>query len=234
MGSEISAGLKTLHGLLQQLAEAESSLSEGPRMIGLSERQIVTVEQQIEKQKLAVKDSRKSSDEINLKLKTKESEILKLEGQLNVASSNKEYEIIKNQITTAKRDRGEFEENGLLGLEAIDVANAKLKELEADLQKRKQQLQSTRASFEKEKPVLESGIQVLQQQISEAEKVIPGNHIATWHRLRGAHGPGALSQLEDDFCSACSTRVTNQDQVRIRTGEFLCCRDCGRALYNPG
>lgn len=233
MGSEISAGLKTLHGLLQQLAEAESGLGEGPRMIGVSERQIVAVEQQIDKQKQAVKDARKSADEFNLKLKTKESEILKMEGQLNVASSNKEYEIIKNQITNAKRDRGDLEENGLMGLEAVDLANAKLKELEADLQKRKQQLQSIKTSFEKEKPVLQSGIQTLQQQISESEKIIPGNHIANWHRLRGAHGPVALSPLEDDFCRECSTRVTNQDQVRIRTGEFLCCRDCGRALYNP-
>jgi predicted nucleic acid-binding Zn-ribbon protein len=234
MGTEMSGGLSTLHSLLLQLAEAESRLTDGPRMIGVSERQIVAVEQQMEKQKQAIKDARKSADDINLKLKTKESEILKLEGQLNVASSNKEYEIIRNQIANAKRDRGEIEEQGLLALEAVDTANGKMKELEAELQKRKQQLQTIRNGFENDKPQLQAGVQLLQQQIAEAEKVIPGNQMATWQRLRAAHGPGALSPLEDDFCKECSTRVTNQDQVRLRTGEFLCCRDCGRALYSPG
>ncbi|MFM7866652.1 MAG: zinc ribbon domain-containing protein [Planctomycetaceae bacterium] len=231
MASETSAGLKVLHGLLQQLAEAEAGLADGPRRIAVAERQLAAGEQQIEQQKLAIRDAKRSADEANLRLRSKEAEILKLEGQLNTASTNKEYDIIKGQIVTAKRDRGDIEETGLLGLEAVDEAQKRLKDLEAELQKRRQQLQAAKADYADLKPKLEAGIAALQQQTAEAEKVVPGSEMATWKRLRAAHGAAAVAVMEDDFCSACSTRVTAQDMVRMRTGVFVICRDCGRALY---
>lgn len=231
MASETSAGLKVLHGLLQQLAEAEAGLADGPRRIAAVERQVVAGEQQIEQQKLAIRDAKRSADEANLRLRSKEAEILKLEGQLNTASTNKEYDIIKGQIVTAKKDRGDIEEAGLLGLEAVDEAQKRLKELEAELQKRRQQLQAARVEYDDLKPKLEAGISALLNQTAEAERVVPGSEMATWKRLRAAHGAAAVAVMEDDFCSACSTRVTAQDMVRIRTGVFVICRDCGRALY---
>jgi len=231
MASETSAGLKVLHGLLQQLAEAEAGLADGPRRIAVAERQVTAGEQQIEQQKLVIRDAKRSADEANLRLRSKEAEILKLEGQLNTASTNKEYDIIKGQIVTAKKDRGDIEETGLLGLEAVDEAQKRLKDLEAELQKRRQLLQAAKADYDDLKPKLEAGIATLQQQTVEAEKVIPGSEMATWKRLRAAHGAAAVAVMEDDFCSACSTRVTAQDMVRMRTGVFVNCRGCGRALY---
>jgi len=231
MASETSAGLKVLHGLLQQLAEAEAGLADGPRRIAVADRQVAAGEQQSEQQKQAIKDAKRSADEANLRLRSKEAEILKLEGQLNTASTNKEYDIIKGQIVNAKKDRGDIEEAGLLGLEAVDEAQRRLKDLEVELQKRRQQAQAAKSDYEAMKPRLQAGIEALLLQISEAEKVIPGSELAMWKRLRGAHGAAAVSCLEDDFCSACSTRVTAQDMVRIRTGVFVVCRGCGRALY---
>ncbi|MFO0979718.1 MAG: hypothetical protein U0996_25190 [Planctomycetaceae bacterium] len=231
MSSEMSAGLKLLHELLLKLAEAEGAMAEGPRLIGVAERQVTLGEQQIEAQKQVIKEVRKSADDFNLKLKTKEGEILKLQGQLNTATSNKEYDIIKGQIETGKKDRGEIEEQGLMGLEAVDEAQKKLKELEADLQKRKQQVQSVKANFEAEKPKLEGNIASLQSEIAECEKIIPASDQATWKRLRVAHSAAALAPLDGDFCSACSNRVTTQDQVRIRTSNLVICRGCGRILY---
>ena len=231
MASVTSAGLKVLHGLLHQLAEAEAGLLEGPRRVAVADRQVAAGEQQVDQQKQAIKDARRTADEANLRLRSKESDILKLEGQLNTASSNKEYDIIKGQIVAAKKDRGEIEETGLLGLEAVDEAQRRLKEIEAELQKRRQQAQAVKSEYEVLKPKLQAGIESLQQQISEAEKVIPGSERATWKRLRLAHAATAMAPLEDDFCSACSTRITSQDMVRIRTGVFVYCRDCGRALY---
>lgn len=231
MASEMSASLKMLHDLLLNLAEAEGAMAEGPRLIGVAERQVTLGEQQIEAQKQVIKDVRKAADDFNLKLKTKEGEILKLQGQLNTATSNKEYDIIKGQIETGKRDKGDIEERGLMGLEAVDEAQKKLKELEAELQKRKQQVQTAKANFDAEKPKLEGNITSLLTQIAESEKVIPASDQATWKRLRVAHGPAALSPLDDDFCAACSNRVNTQDQVRIRTGNLVLCRGCGRILY---
>lgn len=231
MGTDASAALKALHSLLQQLARAEAGLSEGPRRIALAEKQIAQTEQQIEKQKQAIRDARKSADEHNLRLKSKEAEMLKLQGQLNTASSNKEYDIIKGQISAATASRGDIEEQGLMALEAVDAANATLRGLESDLQARRKALQTTKTDFETTKPVLEKEIQQLQQQISVAEEIIPASDRENWKRLRAAHGAGCIAAVEDEFCTSCDQKAIAQDLVRIRIGVIVFCRGCGRVLY---
>jgi hypothetical protein len=231
MGTDQSSALKALHSLLQQLARAEAGLSDGPRRVALAEKHITQAEQQIEQQKQAIRDAKKSADEQNLRLKSKEADILKLQGQLNTATSNKEYDIIRGQIKTATENRGEIEEQGLLALESVDAANAALKSLETDLQARRKALQTARADFDRDKPVLDAEIASLQQQIAAAEQIIPATNRDNWKRLRAAHGPAALASVEDEFCSACNQKAIAQDLVRIRTGEIVFCRGCARVLY---
>ena len=231
MASEMSLALSSLHVLLRQLAEAEAALAEGPRAVTIAEKQVTQAEQSIEQQKQTIKASRKTADELNLKLKTKESELAKFEGQLNTASSNKEYEITKGQIGAAKTSRAEMEEAAFAAMEEIDTAQSRLKVLEAELTARKKSVQEAKAAFDAQKPELESRTTTLLAQIQDAEKVIPGDGKAMYVRLRKAHGPDALSVMEDGFCSVCSTKVTNQDMVRIRMSDFMFCRDCGRILY---
>jgi predicted nucleic acid-binding Zn-ribbon protein len=83
----------------------------------------------------------------------------------------------------------------------------------------------------RDKPALDAEIISLQQQISVAENLIPGSSRDNWKRLRGAHGPAALALIDGEFCVACSQKAIAQDLVRIRTGEIVFCRGCGRVLY---
>jgi predicted nucleic acid-binding Zn-ribbon protein len=231
MASEMSAALSRLHELLRQLADAESTLAEGPRAAALAEKQVAAAEQQLEAQKLTIRSNRKLADELNLKLKSKESELQKLQGQLNTAASNKEYDIFKGQIDSAKKDRSSFEETALTALEEIDVSNVKLKELEKELKERKALVEAASKAYAAQRPEIEATIARLQSEIAAAEQTIPADAKAAFQRLRKAHGASALSDLDDEFCNACNGRVTNQDRVRIRMGEFVPCRACGRVLY---
>lgn len=231
MTSEMSMALSGLHALLLQLAEAETALAEGPRAVTVAEKQVTLLEELIEQQKQTIKSARKTADELNLKLKTKETELSKLQGQLNTASSNKEFDITKGQIDHAQKDRSAFEETALAAMEEIDAAQAKLKKLEADLKNRRNDVLEAKSAFESRKPDLDASIATLQSQISDAENLIPGDGKANYLRLRKAHGASAIAELEDNFCGACSSRVTAQDMVRIRMSDFMCCRGCGRILY---
>ena len=109
MASDLSNALRQLHELLMQLDKAEAAFADGPRSIAAAEKQVQQLEQQIEDQKAKIKQTRKSSDELSLRLKTKEAELKKLEGQLNVATSNKEFDIFKSQIASVGSEREEFE-----------------------------------------------------------------------------------------------------------------------------
>ncbi len=232
MASDLSIALSQLHGLLRQLAEAEAAFADGPRSITVSEKQVAQAEQKIEEQKAAIKQTRKTADDLNLKLKTKEAELKKLQGQLNAATSNKEFDIFKGQIASVGSERAVLENTAFEAMEEIDVAQAALKKLEVELKSRRQAALTVLAEVEASRSGLETTLQELKSQIAAAEKVIPpGEGLSAYRRLRIANGAGALAGIEDDFCEGCNCRVTNQDLVRIRTGEFLRCRECNRGLY---
>lgn len=232
MVSDLSISLSQLHGLLQQLADAEAAFADGPRSIRSAEKQVTQAKQQIEEQKATIKQTRKIADELNLKLKTKEAELRKYEGQLNTATSNKEFDIVKGQIAHVGVERAELENAAFEAMEEIDAAQAVLKTLETELKARRQTAATVKADVEAGKPGLEASLETLKTQIEVAEKVIPGGEgLSAYRRLRIANGPGALAGVEDDFCDGCNCKVTNQDLVRIRMGEFLRCRECNRGLY---
>ena len=232
MVSDLSIALSQLHGLLQQFADAETAFADGPRSIRIAEKHVAKAEQQIEDQKATIKQTRKAADELNLKLKTKEAELKKYEGQLNTATSNKEFDIVKGQIANVGVERAELENAAFEAMEEIDAAQAILKTLETELKTCRQTTATVKAEVEAGKSGLEASLESLKLQIEVAEKVIPaGEGLSAYRRLRIANGPGALAGVEDDFCDGCNCKVTNQDLVRIRMGEFLRCRECNRGLY---
>jgi predicted nucleic acid-binding Zn-ribbon protein len=232
MASDLSIALSQLHALLLELAEAEAAFSDGPRSITVAEKLVGQMEQQIEDQKAKIKLTRKTADELNLKLKTKEAELKKYEGQLNTATSNKEFDIVKVQIANVRTEQGGIENAAFEAMEEIDATQVALKTLETELKNRKQAAVKIKGEVEAGKPALEVTLQNLKAQIEVAEKVIPpGEGLSAYRRLRIANGPGALAGIEDDFCDGCNCKVTNQDLVRIRTGEFMRCRECNRGLY---
>ncbi|MFZ9088925.1 MAG: zinc ribbon domain-containing protein [Planctomycetaceae bacterium] len=229
--AEMSQGLHQLKQLLKQLDVATERLEEGPRRIRVSERMQVKAEAAVEQQEENVKALRKKSDELNLSLKAREAEIAKLEGQLNTASSNREYDTIRSQIAAAVTAREEIEEQGLLALEAIDQGLTELQECRQRVQETVAEVTAAREANERDTPVLQAEVVQLEEQITAASGIVPAVERPTLQRLRTAHGAAALAALEDDFCTACDTRVIAQDQVLLRTGNCLLCRDCGRILY---
>ncbi|MEI6538232.1 MAG: hypothetical protein WCO86_01715 [Planctomycetota bacterium] len=232
MASDLSIALSQLHRLLVQFAEAEAAFADGPRSITLSEKQVALAEQKVDDQKAVIKQTRKTADDLNLKLKTKEAELKKLQGQLNAATSNKEFEIFKGQIASIGSERAELENTAFEAMEEIDTTQAGLKVLEVELKSRRQAVQTVRTEVDASRAGLEAKLENLQAQIAVAENIIPpGEGLSAYRRLRIANGSGALAGIEDNFCEGCNCRVTNQDLVRIRTGEFLRCRECNRGLY---
>ncbi|MCA9066445.1 MAG: hypothetical protein KDA96_25430 [Planctomycetaceae bacterium] len=233
MASELSVGLSHLQQLLAALETAEGKLTEGPRRVSLGERQVAAAEKAIEQQKDEITACRKRADDLNLRLKTKEAELLKLTGLLNQAKSNKEYDIVKGQIAAAQTAKGEIEDEALVAFEQTDAAQSALNDLRKALEQKKKELSELQKSVDAERPGLEAAVSELQGKITEAEKIIPdGDARVTWKRIRTAHGASALSAMDDGFCSNCSSRVTTQDSVRINMGDFLLCRECGRLLFN--
>lgn len=232
MTVETSQALQQLHHLLQQLEDAETLLSHGPKRIAAARRKIAAAEQVCADQKEQIKTLRKSSDQKTLNLKSHEAEILKLSGRLNEASSNKEYDIIQSQISSEKSTNEELEDDILTLLTQVDEATAELESSEAQVQELTQRRQDIESEVASNEPGIRDDITRLTTEIAEAESAIPpGESRGAYERMRASLNAGALSEMQDAFCLACNTKVIAQDCVRIKIGEIVGCRQCGRILY---
>ena len=232
MASDLSVALHRLHALLIQLGDAERSLAHGPKRIAAAEKNLKAGQEAVDLQKQQIKASRKTADEGNLKLRTREADLLKLQGVLNQASSNKEYDIVKGQIASGNTEQARLEEAALAAMDEVDTSQQKLAQLEASLKVLEQQFQQMKSQIATAEPELRAQVDSFRAQVEEAEKGISwGDKAAAYLRLRGAHGASALAAIEDLCCTSCSNRVTTQDIVRINTGNLMSCRECGRIVY---
>ena len=232
MVSEVSKAVYTLHQLLIQLEESEKTLAHGPRRISAADRSVAEARGRIEEQKQAIRAARRKADECSLRLRTREAELLKLQGLLNQASSNKEYDIIKGQVATATADKSQLEDEALGLMDEVDRCQRTLQTQELELKAREQTQQQVQAEVTAAEPRVRTDVDRVRTEVEVAEKTIAwGDHLAAYRRLRGAHVSEALAAIEDGFCTACQNRVTTQDIVRINTGTLIACRECGRLVY---
>ena len=232
MASDLSKALQNLHQLLHQLEESDNLLTLGPKRVSAAKKAATTAAEQVEAQKAALKATRKQADECTLKLRSKEAELLKLTGMMNQAGSNKEYDIVKNQIATANSDRAQIEDDALAAMEQADACQKKLKQLESELKDCEAKARNVEAEVKAAEPGVTASVHKIQAEVATVEKTIPwGELVSNYGRLRGAHIAGALAAVEEGFCTACNNRITTQDIVRINTGSLLACRECGRLVY---
>jgi uncharacterized protein len=221
-----------LHGLLQQLDDAEQTLAHGPRRIAVAEKKVAAAEQACTDQKEQIQLLKKTVDQNSLNLKSREAEVTKLTVRLNEASSNKEYDIIQAQMSSARAADAELEDQILSLLSQVDDADEELNRRSDEVSDLKQKTSKITDETRSIEPGLKSDIERLTAEIAEADAVIPtGESRTTYQRLRDAMGPAAMALVEGGFCTACNTGATSQDIVRMNMSEFLLCRACGRILY---
>lgn len=233
MTAETSQVLEHLHDLLGKLEDAQGTLAHGPRRIAAARKKVEAQELACTVQKDVIKSLRKRADQKTLSLKSREAEIAKLNQRLNEASSNKEYGIIEAQVEAARSANLALEDEILSLLTQVDEASDELQRHKEESARLEAKLEAVTAEVHENEPGLQADIARLEGEISEAERAIEsGDARTTYKRLRLSIGAGALAEVRDAFCTACNTRMTPQDGVRVNMGEFVLCRECGRILYS--
>ena len=90
--------LRELHRIHRQLTDLRGRLERGPKQLDAAEAGVRKMEADLTEAKEAAQKARITSDEKQLQLKGREDRIDDLQGKLNSASSNKEYQALKEQI----------------------------------------------------------------------------------------------------------------------------------------
>ena len=226
-----ASGLRELHQLHVEHMRVLDELEAGPRRVRAHEAVTSRKQEEVDAEQLSVTNLRKASDERALQLKTNETKIVDLRSKLNTASSNREFDIIKGQSDADTVANSVLEDEILELYDRVEGSLNRVTEIEGERESAQKEQERVAAEVAAVEPGLHEERQKLEDAISQSESQLSQDVAEQYRRLVKAHGPGAMAEVVEGSCTACSIQVSPQFQVELSLGQIVYCNNCGRLLY---
>ncbi|WP_254511609.1 zinc ribbon domain-containing protein [Anatilimnocola floriformis] len=229
----LTEALRVLHRIHRQVADLQDRLQRGPKQVKGAEALVKKSEADLVTAKETYRTAKLACDEKNLQLKSRESRVLDLKGKLNTSSSNKEYQLLKDQIAADEQATAVLSDEILEALERLDVLQANIKEAEALLVKVRDDEGKTRTRVSDQQQVLEEELGRYTAELVAAESLLEGDFKENYLRLSKSRGVDSLAPVENETCGGCFQTLTAHIVDQLRLNKPVFCKSCGRLLYIP-
>jgi len=223
--------LRTLHRIHRQHSDLRDRLARGPRQVQVAETSVKKCEADLAQAKDTYRQAKMASDEKQLQLKHRESKLVDVQAKLNMAQSNKEYQLLKDQMAADKQANSVLADEILEALERLDQLQAATKTAEAALAKTKEDLAKVRQRVDSQQQGLETELARVSAELKAAEDQLAGDYKDNYLRLARSMGEDALAAVEGGCCGGCSQTITTQTLNLLKLDKPVFCKSCGRMLY---
>jgi predicted nucleic acid-binding Zn-ribbon protein len=229
----LTESLRTLHRIHRQQTDLRDRLERGPRQTKAGEAAVKKAEGDVIAAKDAYKAAKMASDEKQLQLKQREARLADLQSKLFSAQSNKEYQLLKDQMAADNQANSVLSDEILESLERLDVLQATIKAADEVLAKTKEEANKARQRVEEQQQGLEGELARVTGELQAAEDQLDGDFKPNYLRLARSMGVEALAPVEGGCCGGCSQTLTVQTLNVLRLDKPVFCKSCGRLLYLP-
>ncbi|HBJ36616.1 MAG TPA: phospholipase [Planctomycetaceae bacterium] len=230
---EISADLlQRLHRIYRQRNDIQGQIDRCPRQIAAGQAQVQKCRQAVVDAIDMTKRTKMAADQKQLQLKERENRLDVLEGKLNAASSNREYDSFKEQIAADKQANSVLSDEILELLERIDQLEIDRAAREAEVIERVAEHDTMVKTVSERLQSLKGDLARVEAERLEAEALVPSGAKQEYDRLVAARGEDALAPVENDTCGGCYQMLTTQIINRIRLSQLVRCPACNAFLYN--
>lgn len=225
--------LRELHRIHRQLGDLRERLDRGPKQIKARQAAVARLEGELAQAKADVKAARVGADQKQLLLKSGEGKIGELKVKLNAASSNREYQALKDQIAADEMANSVLADEILEALEKIDALTALIGEAEQNLAKGREELARIEQQVRSQHDSLIGDVQRLEAELKNVEASLPGEFRDAYQRVVKGKGTDAMAQVEGEICGGCNHHLTANIFSSLLMDRVVCCQSCGRMLYLP-
>ncbi len=223
--------LRELHRLLRHIRTLKAELEKGPQLFKAQQAKQARAETAVQEAHDKLKHLKVGVHEKEVTLKSAHQQIGKYEKQQNESGVKKEYDALAHEIANCRQTCAKLEDEILAGMAEIEETAARIPELERS----QKQIRDETANFDNESQQriarLTVELQEAQSHLAEAEKEVPAEIRALYERLVMAHGPDAISAVQDKTCSICYGSITAQQERQLEAGVVVLCKNCGRMMF---
>lgn len=231
-------GLVKLQSVENRLRAAKAKLARCRRSILIQENQVRSLQSALEAKKEETQLTKIQSDRLELELKSRDNEVVKLRSSLNNSKSNKEYAAILTQLNTTRADNSKIEAQILELMKAVEADEEECKKMRAQIDEQKQLLEEVRKKSESAAVEHEAEIAKIQTEWNAVAKGIPRERLTVFNRVADTYDGEAVVKVEqqDDrsgtySCGGCFMGITAESVNLLMTrDEIIRCPNCTRIL----
>ena len=226
--------VRTLHQTLVQIAEIKTQIERGPRQVKAAQLQVDSAKDVLQKCRDTIKQKRMDADRKQLQLREREAKIHDWEGKMNLATNNREFQAIKEQIAADTQANDVLSDEILEILEENDVLQIALKDYEEKLKLIETDKEKTDINVAQRVATLKQELIRVEGNLTSTEKELSADFLVDYKRLVSSRGEDAMAALDDASCGGCNTGLTPRILDKLRMGQPTVCPSCARLLYRPG
>ena len=223
--------LRDLHRIHQQLTDLRERLERCPRLLKAAQKQVDDAHQLLTDQKAETQTFQLAAKEQELVLEERAAKILNRQARLKECASNKEYQMLKDEIQSDEAANSELSDKILLAYEAIDQQQEQAQSLAEEVARVEQEQQKTAEQVAEREAVLNTDLERIQAELQNAEAELPSEFVGEYRRISAAKGEDAFGHVSDKYCGTCSRQITAQMNNDVLTGKLTICGSCGAILY---
>ena len=224
--------LQTIHRLLKQKSDLNERIEKGPRKITIAENAEKNFESALAMAKEVKTKTQMAADEKQLQLSQREAKIEDLKTKLNSAESNREFQLLKDQIAADEQANSVLSDEILELLERVDALESDQQQADANLAKAKLETQNVRESIAKQLESLKSDLRSVTEDLGENESRLKGDYANEYRRLSASKGEEALAETDLQTCGQCYTKITTQKMSELMMKKPVFCQSCGALMYS--
>ncbi len=223
--------LQRLHRIHRQLSEVKAQIERCPRQIAAGQAMVNAAKQALDAAVESIKRAKMSADQKQLQLKERETRVHTIRGRLNEAASNREFDLLKEQIAADEQANSVLSDEILESLEQLDVLEETRKTKVQELATKESEQVTLVKTVNERLDGLKEDLARVEAERIEAEALIPEAAKSDYHRLISARGEEAIAPVEDGTCGGCYQMLTTQVMNQIALSRLVRCPTCGAFLY---
>ena len=223
--------LQTLHRIHRQKSDLTGQLERGPKQIQAAKMKIEAAKKVLEDIREKQKNLRMDADRRQLQLREREARIATLEGKMNAAKENREYQMFKEQIAADKQANNVLSDEILELLEQVDVIHAQIEPATARIKAAEAEALDVEKRVKERMVSVEADLKRVSAELAQVETQLSGDFKSDYDRLVSLKGEDGIAETEGNCCGGCYQMLTPQLLDRLANHASVVCPTCGRLLY---
>jgi len=225
--------VRTLHRMHRQLEDLRARIAAGPRSIEARTRILDAAAAKLAAIQQEVKNARVGADQKQLQLRSMETRLKECEAKRNAAKTNREYQLLGEQMEADTTAKQVLEDEILEALERVDALRATLPAAETEVAAARKVLDEMKVEVAGQRGALDTEVARVSGDLEIAEKEFPSDSRESYRRLVKSKGADAMAMLEGESCGGCFQQLPPSALADLTMGKVVPCRSCGRILYAP-